>query len=245
MEGSEFAFDELNIVARGAFTPITLTPAWLGEHQLISDDDIQNAKVEVISPAATVFVVGAFNIQITPDGLQIATSDLAETERARDLALGILLGHRHTPLAALGLNRTIHYSPGSEGAWHSIGDQLVPKGIWEEQGILNFPGMADATLQGARSDKYGGYVRVQVQPSMKLPFAVFIGVNDHFSLTRVQNQPTKRETPTEESGLVSGSFSLEKNAVAQQVLAEEWGAFLERSEKAIRFISTLGGGRRK
>ncbi|RST19351.1 hypothetical protein E2C00_08530 [Streptomyces sp. WAC05374] len=243
MEGSGFAFDELNIVARGAFTPVLLRPAWLGERQLVSDDDLSTVKVEVISPTATLFTVGAFRVQVTPDGLQISTNDLAETERARDLALGILHGHNHTPLAALGLNRTIHFTPGSEREWHAIGDRLVPKDTWEQKGILDLPGMVNVTLQGVRPDKYGGYMRVHIQPSNRVPYSVYIAVNDHFTLRRVENQPTARETPTVDAVLESESFSLDKSRVALEVLAGEWSSFLARSEKAIKFVSGLGGGR--
>jgi hypothetical protein len=243
VEGSAFSFDEINIVVRGAFSPILLGPEWLAERQLISDDDLSASSTELISATATAFTIETFRIQVTPDGLQVATSDIAESERARDLALGIVHGHAQTPLAAVGLNRTIHFTPDSEEEWHAVGDRLVPKNTWEEGGILEIPGMMNVTLQGVRPDKYGGYVRVQVQPSARLPYSVFIAVNDHFSLTRVENQPSKREAPAVDAVLESGSFSLEKNAVAVEVLTGEWSSFLERSEKAIRFVSKLGGGR--
>ncbi|WP_327748776.1 hypothetical protein [Streptomyces europaeiscabiei] len=245
MKGSEFAFEELSIVARGAFTPITLTPAWLSTQELISEDDLQIADVDIVSPTATVFSIGAFRIQVTPDGMQIVTPDPAETERARDLMIGILRGHPHTPLAVLGLNRSIHFTPATAQEWHAIGDALAPKGVWEEQEILNLPGIIDVTMQGVRPDKYSGYVRVKVQPSSKVSSSVFISVNDHFTLTRVNAQPTKREDPPLDSGEEGGNFTVEKLGVALEILASEWSSFLQRSEKAIDFVSSLGGGRKK
>ncbi|WP_157901097.1 hypothetical protein [Streptomyces davaonensis] len=240
----EFALDELSIVIRGAFMPHTFSPGWLASGQLISEDDLSTSSVEVISSNLTVFICGAFRVQVMPEVLQISTSDLAEIERARDLVIGILRSLPYAPTSKMGLNRSVHFTPGSEEEWHAIGDHLAPKEPWEEQGILNLPGMLNVTLQGVRPDKYGGFVQVQVQPSAKIPSSVYVAINDHFDLTLVDSQPEQRGPQFQALSPESGELTVDKTSVALEILTNEWNSFNQRAHKAIEFVAGLGGGKR-
>ncbi|MER6628521.1 hypothetical protein ABT301_09800 [Streptomyces sp. NPDC000987] len=242
MGRTEFALYELSIVVRGAFMPHTLSPKWLASNQLIGEDDLATAKVEVISPEITVFHCGAFRIQVMPEVLQISTSDLAETERVRDLMIGIIRTLPYVPLSALGFNSSAHFTPASEDEWHAIGDRLVPKQAWEDQQILNLPGMVDVTLQGVRPDKYGGAVQVQVQPSAKIPASVFVSINDHFDLTVVDSQPTQRG-PYFRTSSRTNELTTDKLPVALDVLTNEWNSFKNRADRAMEFVADMGRGR--
>ncbi|MFJ8975125.1 MULTISPECIES: hypothetical protein [Streptomyces] len=240
MGRTEFALFELSIVARGAFMPHTIHPDWLSSNQLIGEDDLSASKIEVLSPEITAFRCGGFRVQVMPEALQISTADLAETERVRDLMIGILRTLPYAPLMVLGLNRSTHFTPDSEEAWHEIGDRLAPKKAWEEGEILTLPGMVDITLQGVRPDKYGGFVQIQVQPSAKIPASVFVSINDHFNLTRIDSQPTERG-PLRGGTALENDLTHNKVEIALEVLTNEWNAFTKRAENAIEFVAGLGG----
>jgi len=176
-----------------------------------------------------------------PEVFQIATTDLAETQRVRDLMIGVLRALPYAPLSVLGLNRSVHFTPESEDAWHAIGDRLVPKHCWEQDEILKLPGMVDVTLQGVRPDKYGGSIQIQVQPSAKISASVFVAVNDHFNLTVVDSQPTERG-PQFKGVATENELTPEKVEIALEVLTNEWTAFCKRADKAIDFVAALSRG---
>lgn len=234
----EFALDELSLVVRGAFMPHLFSPDWLASHELIGQDDLTTSKVEVVSPNATVFHCGAFRIQVMPEVLQVSTTDLAETERARDLMIGILRSLPYAPLSALGMNRSVHVTLPSEDEWHLIGDYLVPKEPWVESEVLNLPGMLNLTLQGVRPDKYGGFVQVQVQPSAKIKNSIYVAVNDHFDLSLVDSQPTRRPEFKYSAG-VDAEITVDKVSIALDVLTHEWNPFTHRVDNAIKFVAGL------
>ena len=239
----EIALDEHSIVVRGAFMAHLITPDWLASKELIGPDDLTHSVVEVISPNVTVFRSGAFRVQVMPEVLQVLTTDLAETERARDLILGILRALPYAPVSVLGMNRSVHFTPSSEEEWHAIGDRLAPKEPWESSEVLNLPGMVDVTLQGVRPDKYGGFVQVQVQPSGRIAHSVYVAVNDHFDLSIVDSQPTRR--PEFKKGANDNAeITVDKTPVAIEVLKSEWTSFTKRANKVIEFVAGLGEGER-
>jgi len=68
----------------------------------------------------------------------------------------------------------------SEEAWHAFGHRLTPKEPWA--GILQEPGMRSLTMEGLRPDSLKGYIRVRVEPSVRVHPGVFININDHYEV---------------------------------------------------------------
>lgn len=237
---TEFALDETAIVVRGTYVPTVISPEWLRAQKLVGDDDVSTSEIEIISPAVTVFTVGALRIQVTPDLLQISTEDQAETERARDLVIGLLRTLEHTPVSVLGINRAVHFTPATKEEWHAIGDRLVPKSTWEDQHVLELPGTLNVTLQGVRPDQYEGYVQVQVQPSGRVASSVYVSVNDHFSLELAESKATRRDDPQWLAVSKIGEPTLAKLPVAVEVLTNEWNSSRHRAKKIIDFVASLG-----
>jgi hypothetical protein len=80
----------------------------------------------------------------------------------------------------VGVNRSVHLRTESEEKWHEIGHKLAPKEFWEP--ITEKPGTQSITIRSARTDSRTGYVDITIQPSGRVPFGLFVGINDHIQL---------------------------------------------------------------
>jgi hypothetical protein len=78
----------------------------------------------------------------------------------------------------------MHFALPSEGAWHKVGDTLVPKDIWNQVlhghvGLRSLwiqseiPGFPDEKQESAR-------LLVRVEPSPRVKFGLYIQTNEHF-----------------------------------------------------------------
>lgn len=226
----EYAIDAVDVVIKGAFNPAIFSPAWLLGQGLIGAAEYGDPEVQLITRDFASFRVGWLRCEVTPDACQLSTLELEEFERLRDVALGILRALPHTPISALGLNRQAHVVVPDVAAWHLIGDQLSPKEIWA--GLLVAPGMRNVTVWGLRGDKYKGRVHVQVEPSFKVPQAVFMAVNDHYTLTysdpEVQGDGERNEAWSLQDELAAEASS-QKIPVAVEVLEQAWDASFGRA----------------
>ena len=74
----------------------------------------------------------------------------------------------------------MHFRMHSEENWHAFGHQLAPKELWQD--LLKNPGMRILTMEGQRPDEFRGYIRVQVEPSIKIHPGVYFRVNDHYEI---------------------------------------------------------------
>jgi hypothetical protein len=92
--------------------------------------------------------------------------------------LGIFTLLEHTPLRMMGLNRNMHFTMPSEEKWHAFGHLLAPKVPWSE--ILDQPGMASIPMLGKRRGSAGKYVRIKVEPSVRIQPGVYIQSNEHY-----------------------------------------------------------------
>lgn len=179
----------VNIVLRGSFNPAIFHPSWFAAQGLIRSQEADAAEVKVVHPQAAVFDADWLRVQATPDRFQLSTIQEAFYELLRDLVVGVFRLLNHTPLTVLGINRDFHYSLASEQAWHAVGDTLTPKEPWS--GILERPGMQNVTIQGMRPDDLEGYIRVKVEPSVKVtPYGVYVDVNDHYVLNLDDRDPS-------------------------------------------------------
>jgi hypothetical protein len=169
------------VVLLGSFNPQIFQPMWMAKQGLLDDDEAEAAEVQIIHPEVASFSVDRLKIDVARDRFQIETQDETYVERLRDTVIGAFGRLAHTPVSAFGINRHTHFEMSSMAKWHALGNHLVPKGSWEP--ILNKPGTRSLTVEGVRPDDFKGFIRVQFEPSVKVPTnGVYVAVNDHFQL---------------------------------------------------------------
>lgn len=233
---SEYSADIVNIVVRGHFNPTIISPGWLLAEKLISADDFTESQVEIIAPELSRFQATWLQCQVTPDTLLVSTADPSESERLRDLAVGILRTLRHTPVAALGINRVVHFGTESAVAWHTVGDILSPKDIWD--GVLRLPGTQSVTILGVRQDDQRGRVQVSIEPSVVVALGIYVAHNDHFALSRVDSQPGSREDELNDPP-ASEEPTAHKLLLAIEILGQYWNDSMQRALTVVGTVKNL------
>lgn len=199
----------IDLILLGSFNPQVLHPAWLAAQELIRKEEAESAKVEIVHAEVASVTVGSIKLQVTQERFQTSTEDPSSYEVARDLTMGYLDVLHHTPVRVMGLNRAMHFLVPSVDAWHEIGHHLAPKEMWSK--TLVKPGMRSLTMEGLRPDRFKGYIRVRVEPSVRVHPGVYITLNDHYQ--------EEREDP----GRGCEEFI--------EILRVNWGQFLELSQK--------------
>ncbi|MEO0250328.1 MAG: hypothetical protein ABIN58_12555 [candidate division WOR-3 bacterium] len=198
-----------SIVLLGDFNPKIFQPAWFSAQGLIREKEYETADIRVVHNEIVDFGLGWCHIQVTRDRF-VAQGDQEPYEALRDLVLGAFKLLSHTPVTKMGINTEAHFRVESEKAWHAFGHLLTPKEIWNE--IMSSPGMRSITLEeGQRRDGRKGYIRVTVEPSVRVIPGVFFRVNDHYEASK--NLPGCSEMTS--------------------ILEEAWTASRERSEEMI------------
>jgi hypothetical protein len=238
MADKKIGFEGAAVVIKGQFNAAIFTPHWFRDQNLVGSREMEEQQIDLITRDLAVFRMGWLNCQVNAEGLQLSTTEPEEFERLRDAASGVLRILAHTPIAALGLNHDMHFAVDSVEKWHRIGDALTPKAVWE--GSLSLPGLRNVTIWGTRPDGYDGRVQVQVEPSLRIPRAIFVSHNDHFTLTfassKVEVRPEAWEVTEKDLEPTS-----EKIPVALKILSEEWASSLKRADHVTDMISKLAG----
>jgi hypothetical protein len=126
------------IVLLGSFNPGIFHPQWFARQGLLPDGEVDSSTLQVVHPQASQFETERFFIQVTLDRFQAMTKPNTPGDVLRDLVLGAFTVLEHTPMKALGMNRQMHFSMGSEEAWHRLGDKLAPKDVLE-RGVTSPP----------------------------------------------------------------------------------------------------------
>ncbi|WP_380169397.1 hypothetical protein [Jannaschia sp. R86511] len=212
----------INIVLRGRFNPAIFSPLWLQVNGLISATELENAELGVITAEFVEFSVGSIAIKGTSDALQVGTAAIEDSERSRDIMLGILSQLTHTPVSLMGINRDFHFSVPDAARWHEIGDILAPKEIWNS--ILNVPGMLSLAVRGERDDALGGSINVQVEPSRAVTPGVYVNVNSHFALVAEAIKISARDQVFKVDPAELQAATPEKNERAREILRDVWEA---------------------
>lgn len=176
----------ISMVFLGQFNPAIFQPAWFASEGLIPEKEAENAEVQIIHPEFASFSLEWLNFRVGLERLSMETVKEPYYEILRDLAIGTFRLLRHTPIQALGINRSVHIAAESEEQWHDFGHSLAPKEPWG--GILETPGLRQLVMQGKRKDGYNGFIRVIVEPSSRYQQSVFLSVNDHIELEK--SEPT-------------------------------------------------------
>jgi hypothetical protein len=230
--------DGISVVVKGRFNAAIFSPLWLLQQNLIGVSDFTDASIEVITNDFASFSTPWLMLQVLPDALQLTATDPAEFERVRDVAVGVLNALPHTPVAALGINRQVHFAANNSEHYHAIGDQLVPKAFWEN--LISLPVTRSVTVWGQRPDNYGGRVQIQVEPSVKFRGHVYVAHNDHFDLTTRDRQPTTRDEvwlASEEAAPVEASAHKIPDAIA--ILNSSWASSIKRSTDVVNALARI------
>ena len=233
------ALDQVSIVVKGHFNAAIFSPAWLLSQKLIGASEYADAEVEIISREFALFRTGWLTCQVTPDTFQLSTTEPAEFERARDAAVGVLGALPHTPVAALGINREIHFAARDSDQYHAVGDLLAPKDFWESLMVL--PGTRQVVIWGQRPDRFGGREQISVEPSFQFQGHIFISHNDHFTLRIDESKPKTRDEAWSADARQAASLkpSAEKIPIVKEILGTEWVASIKRSNDVMEKIARI------
>lgn len=233
------AQEGLSVQARGQFQPLLLSPIWFQKQDLVGPSEISACNIELMTPELSVFELGWLRVQVSNEFIQFTTEFPEEFEPLRDVAIGTLRALGSIPLSRISVHRFYHATRSSRHKIDLIGDALAPKVFWSES-VLN-PATKDVTIWAGRDDSWTGRVQITVQPSNIVPQAVFILVNDQYSLDFGQPASSRSEESWDLDDQASSS-SVEKYAVALQILEEGWQQSLNRSDKIQNSILKLGEG---
>ena len=177
----------LSIVLVGDFNPKIFQPAWFGMEGLIRKNEVETAEIQIIHSDIVIFSLKDWlSFNVTREKLSVETTQEAYYEIMRDLILGTFKILRHTPLKMMGINHYRHSLMDSEEEWHRFGDKLVPKERWRK--ILKKPGMRSLTIEESiRPGSFKGYIRITVEPSIRIHPGAFFQINDHFEVKDPEN----------------------------------------------------------
>lgn len=211
-------FDGISVVAQGSFNPAIFHPTWFTKHNLIREEEGQDADLQVTHKEAAIFSTPWFSLQSTKDQSILTSEDPTKTQPLRDLVLGTFLVLEHTPIHAFGFNRFMHFGMESEENWHELGHFLAPKEAWDS--VLEKPGMQSLTIRGNKKEMGADMILIRVEPSTKVTPGVYLHVNLHFA-------PEKPAKPDE-------------MARFQSTLKNSWNTFLAYvDDVAINLFATF------
>ncbi len=180
------------IVLLGSFNPAIFTPTWFALQKLLSENEAETADLEMVHNQISVFQTEWFNLQVTPDRFSIETTQ-APNVRVRDLVARLFDEYLpHTPVAAMGINYSVHVRARSNEEWNRIGMTLAPPeawGSWREK--LDLAGesggmkslMMSQPIPAGRPE--GSAINITVEPSTRVgagQAGVFVLVNHHFAV---------------------------------------------------------------
>src|SRR5690348_15527594 len=140
--------DSASIVMIGSFNPAIFQPRWLGAQHLIRPEEADTATISIIQAEVADFSTEWFELQALQNRFQIRSKDARQYAPLRDLAAAIFGILPHTPVQALGMNRTFHFRMPSIESWHGLGHLLAPKDHWNP--IVEEPGLRSMLIQGRR-----------------------------------------------------------------------------------------------
>jgi hypothetical protein len=178
--------DEFCVVLVGDFSPLSIHPLWLQYVNIVSPEEANESSIEVHSRQITLFKLAKFNFRITTSRLQISTHDADAALRMPFIVTGIVRALPQQIIRYVGLNRDPVFT-GSESDWHSIGNALVPKGLWA--GLIRDPGMMSVELVGKDPVNAAPDLRIVVSPfrDEDVEHGIVFHINRHFVVSDSQD----------------------------------------------------------
>lgn len=178
--------DGVSIVLLGLFNPAIFQPMWFKAHGLIRGDEAESAqKITVISPEISQFKIGEFMMEVWRERFMASTNDTTLFQPLRDLVIGAFSLLEHTPIKAIGINRTMHFSIADIDTLNRFGDFLAPKDSWKE--LMDTPGLAVMIMKYPRANPQGE-INVRIEASQKVIPGVYFDVNNHYELKKEETE---------------------------------------------------------
>jgi hypothetical protein len=178
--------EALEIVSLGSFNPKILHPAWFQKFDIITEADLQESTVRVVSNDVADFEMKGIKIQCLKERLSIGTGDPTRYEMMQDWLLMIFTLLPHVPVTSVGINAAVHYRIANDTErWHRIGHHLVPKELWVK--LFREPGMRSLTMECRRNDEFEGAIYVTVEPSIQFTPGLYVRTSHHFQPSKQQD----------------------------------------------------------
>lgn len=171
--------DGTSTVIIGSFNPAISHPSWYEKQGLISNKDAENAEIKIVMPDVSEFEIGPIRVQVVRDRFTVETADPRYFESVRDLALGTFTILEHTPVKALGINRTMHFPMSSLDRQQALFKLIVQSQVWDS--LLPDSELRSITIRHNRTNP-PGFVAVKIEPSLRIDSAVFIQLNNHYQI---------------------------------------------------------------
>ena len=221
------------MVGAGAFNPAIFHPRWFVDKGLISEDEVIEDQIPgeddslLVTSAISAFTADWLSVRVTETKAVFSTVEQGREPDLKDLARGVLDLLPETPVNAIGINADAHFRIESEDAWHAIGDQFLPKDVWEpifEDGTWvkragdQAVGLRSLTVEVWREDG-DGYVSLEVAPSQRIQWGVFVGANAHFQLSKDDHRGNGFE--------------------AARIIDEQWDGARQVEQQAIDKLASL------
>jgi hypothetical protein len=182
----------VSVVMLGHFNPSIFSPLWFQKLGLATENEVNKAEIAVILPEVAIFKLGTKDIHVQL-GQFMAQSSEAPWINLADFVVrtfGEFLPH--TPISQIGINRSVHFSVGSEDVRNRIGRMLAPTKPWGEWGeeiersSTNLRGgvitliMHEPWVEG----EFRGRYEARVEPSRMIggDLGIFVNVNRHCEL---------------------------------------------------------------
>ena len=185
-------FSLVSVVLVGNLNPKIFTPDWFARHELLTGKEADAAEVEVIHPQITKFRAGWLSLLVETERFVCDTTE--PPIQLRDLVVRTFSEHlSHTPLRALGINRTVDFSVGNVEQRDRIGYKLAPPeawGSWAKDLMAasdkKRSGMTSLTMRQTifKEARPPGHTSATVQPSTRIKknAGIFVQVNDHYEV---------------------------------------------------------------
>jgi hypothetical protein len=142
------------IVLVGNLNPAIFTPAWFARQGILSAEQADAAEVNIVHPQIAHFKMDWLVVRVEPERFAADTAEAPYT-RLLDLVVRTFKEFLpHTPLGKLGINRTVHFSVGSQDNRDRIARMLAPRDPWGEWRPL---------IDQGEGEKHGGLLSLTTE----------------------------------------------------------------------------------
>ena len=176
----------LAIIILGNFNPSIFQPFWLAKKKLITEEEAQDAKVDIIHNELVVFSLGWAKIDVRLDRFEISTNSEPYFSVLKDLVVGIFFYLKETPAKAIGINYVFKLGLQDEKRYYDFGNKVAPLSNWDFMNDSRLTSIE--VLERERSDGAPGHYRIRIESDQSVKFGVSVLMNDHFDLKHTSKE---------------------------------------------------------
>jgi hypothetical protein len=178
-------FQETSIILIGDFNPQIFQPTWFAEQNLIRQQEAEMSDIDLINREIVSFSLDWMHLQVLKKRFFVGTTQQPYDEVLRDLVIGTFRLLNQTPIDVMGINSDRHFKMTSEQQWHDFEHRIAPKRLWNE--VLESPSLHSLTMERQHPDGKNGFIRVQVEPSVKIQPGIRFNINHHYQVKNTEN----------------------------------------------------------